>query len=164
MTHRNQNQNEQPSRRRFMLGAWGAATLAALGESALALLKMAQPLPDKGGFGGVVHAGSVDEFEVGTVNYVRAGRFFLVRLEEGFLALWQTCTHLGCSVPWVEEENKFHCPCHSSTYDLAGTVTGGPAPRPMDLFPIEIVEGEIFVDTGNPTSRTEFDTSQVAQV
>lgn len=30
------------------------------------------------------------------------------------------CTHLGCLVPWYEDENKFICPCHNSMYDSTG--------------------------------------------
>jgi cytochrome b6-f complex iron-sulfur subunit len=76
------------------------------------------------------------------------------------LALWQRCTHLGCSVPWREDEGQFHCPCHSSLYNRVGEVLGGPAPRPLDIFPIEIVDGQLSVDTGKPISRDKYDPSQ----
>ena len=41
---------------------------------------------------------------------------------------------------------------------------GGPAPRPMDLFPISIEGGEIIVDTGTIIQRSGFDESQVIRV
>ena len=44
-----------------------------------------------------------------------------------------------------------------------GEVIGGPAPRPMDIFPIEIVNGELVVDTSNPIAREKFDPSQVTR-
>jgi hypothetical protein len=37
---------------------------------------------------------------------------------------------------------------------------GGPAPRPLDLFPITIVDGEVIVDTGHPILREKFEPSQ----
>lgn len=151
-------------RRRFLLGAWGVALTAMLGETGFALLKLAQPIMGEGAFGGRIRAGRVDEFQVGSVSFVRTGRFFLVRLDEGFLALSQTCTHLGCSVPWVAEEGQFKCPCHGSVFTTVGEVVGGPAPRPLDTFPVEIVSGEVFVDTGQRTQRAAFDISQVARV
>jgi Rieske Fe-S protein len=43
-------------------------------------------------------------------------------------------------------------------------VTRGPAPRPLDVFPIEIVDGEVVVDTGNPIERQAFDPSQATEV
>ncbi len=157
-------QSQRIGRRRFLLGVWGAAFAAMLGEAGIALLKMAQPIVGEGAFGGQIRAGRVEEFGVGSVSYLRAGRFFLVRLEAGFLALSQTCTHLGCSVPWVEAEQRFHCPCHGSIFTTTGEVVGGPAPRPLDLFPIEIVSGEVFVDTGARIQRAAFDLSQITRV
>jgi Rieske Fe-S protein len=94
-----------------------------------------------------------------------AGQFYISHVEgEGLLALWHRCTHLGCTVPWQEEEGQFNCPCHSSFFNRAGEVTGGPAPRPLDLFPIEIVDGEVVVETGSPIARERFDSSQATKV
>jgi cytochrome b6-f complex iron-sulfur subunit len=157
-------QAQKLGRRRFLLGVWGATFAAMLGEAGIAVLKMAQPIAGEGAFGGQIRAGRLEEFGVGSVSYVRAGRFFLVRLDEGFLALSQTCTHLGCSVPWVEEEQHFHCPCHGSIFTTTGEVIAGPAPRPLDLFPVEIVSGEVFVDTSARSRRATFDLSQVTRV
>ena len=42
-----------------------------------------------------------------------------------------------------------------------GEVTGGPAPRPMDLFPVSLRDGKLVVDTGQPIQRQGFDESQV---
>ena len=77
------------------------------------------------------------------------------------LALWHRCTHLGCTVPWNENEGQFHCPCHNSIFTPNGEVVSGPAPSPLDLFPIEIVNGEVIVDTGTPIQRSGFDPTQV---
>jgi cytochrome b6-f complex iron-sulfur subunit len=63
----------------------------------------------------------------------------------GLLALWHKCPHLGCTVPWRPDftfDNRkgwFRCPCHGSTYSADGGVkVFGPAPRPMDVFPITV--------------------------
>ncbi|NIS79018.1 MAG: Rieske 2Fe-2S domain-containing protein [Anaerolineales bacterium] len=157
-----------PSRidRRQFLGLTWAASLAALfGQAALALLKFFQPRIKTGGFGGRVVAGQVAEFPPGSVRHIGIGQFYISHVEdEGLLALWHRCTHLGCTVPWREEEGQFNCPCHSSFFNRAGEVTGGPAPRPLDLFPIEIVDGEVIVETGRPIERQHFDPSQATKV
>ena len=42
-----------------------------------------------------------------------------------------TCTHLGCSVRWKEEDNHFACPCHAGIFSREGEVLDGPPPRPL---------------------------------
>jgi cytochrome b6-f complex iron-sulfur subunit len=154
------NQKKKLSRAQFLGIAWAGSLSLVFAQVALALVKFIQPVA-KSGFGGEVFAGRVEEFAIGSINRVLAGRFFVARRPDGLLALWQKCTHLGCAVPWIEEEQQFHCPCHGSLFNQVGEVTGGPAPRPLDIFPVEVRSGEVWVDTGKPLQRTEFDESQV---
>ena len=86
----------------------------------------------------------------------------LVREEAGFYALSTVCTHLGCTVPWNADEQRFVCPCHASTFDINGDVVQPPAPRAMDLFEVTIENGMVRVDTGRRLKRTAFETSQAA--
>ena len=77
-----------------------------------------------------------------------AGKFWMVSLTEehggpGYLALWQKCPHLGCTVPWVGKEQKFICPCHLGMFSAHGTLLGGPPPRNMDRLESK-VEGGIL--------------------
>lgn len=109
----------------------------------------------------MVYAGKVDEFAINSVNRVLSGRFYLVRTEDGLLALWQRCTHLGCAVPWEEEQGQFHCPCHGSVFNQLGEVAGGPAPRPLDIFPVTVRQGEVWVDTSQPIERSQYDPAQI---
>jgi cytochrome b6-f complex iron-sulfur subunit len=125
------------------------------------------------GFGSVVQAGTVDQFPPGTKKQIPEGKFWLVNLSEaqggpGFLALWQKCPHLGCTVPWRESfafvdpgtgQNKlgwFRCPCHGSTYNDAGVRVFGPAPRSMDRMAVTIDPSSkrISVNTGDITKGT----------
>jgi len=153
------------TRREFLKIGWGGLLFGLFGQSLTALFRYLMPRIEPGGFGGRVIAGRVDEFQPGTVNHVQKGRFYISRLEDGgYLALWQKCTHLGCTVPWREDEGQFHCPCHSSIFTTVGEVVSGPAPRPLDIYPIEIVEGNLVVDTGQPMQRSKFDPSQVTRV
>ena len=155
---------EKPISRRSFLGLafFGSLGLLLL-QWVVALLNFLKPVRTAG-FGGQVFAGRVEEFAIGSINRVIAGRFYISRTEDGLLALYQKCTHLGCAVPWVPKENRFHCPCHGSLYNKVGEVIGGPAPRPLDIFPITIHNGEVWVDTGKPQERSKFDSSQVTGV
>ena len=100
---------------------------------------------------------------MGSVTFFIQGQFHLVRLEGGFLAVYRVCPHLGCIVPWEEDEQHFWCPCHAGVFNKQGEVLAGPIPRPLDLFPVEIVEGEIAVDTGTVVQRSGFEDSQLAK-
>lgn len=145
----------QVSRRGFLLKlAWGAAGLAVLGESGWLTYRFLSPRVVEGEFGGVFEVGPVEDFPPGSVTPVNAGRFYLVRLEDGgFLALYRKCTHLGCSVPWDPARGQFVCPCHASAFEANGEVLNPPAPRPLDRFPVTIENGIVMVDTGTIIQR-----------
>lgn len=153
------------SRRGFLGVLWGVSLVGLFGQAGIALFQFFKPRVTPGGFGGKIVAGKPKEFKPGTVNYVQKGHFYISCLEDGgILALWQRCTHLGCTVPWRKDEKQFHCPCHSSLYNTRGEVIGGPAPRPLDLFPMEVVDGNLVVDTSTPISRDRYDPSQALHV
>jgi cytochrome b6-f complex iron-sulfur subunit len=73
----------------------------------------------------------------------------LAGMEKGYVALYQKCVHLGCRVPWCESSQWFECPCHGSKYNRVGEKQGGPAPRGLDRFPLDVVGGNIIVHTDN---------------
>ena len=150
------------SRRNFLkLGAAALGALAVL-EIAAAGLVFLEPRSLEGEFGGVVTAGPVDSFPPGSITEFPAGRFFLIRSEDGgFLAVYRRCTHLGCSVSWKPGQNQFVCPCHGSHFDDVGDVVNPPAPRALDTFNILIEDGIVRVDTSKPRTRDDFESSQL---
>jgi len=119
-----------------------------------------------GAFGGTVTAGIATDFKLGDVKVIREGKFYVTRVPEGFFALYWKCPHLGCTVPWADgdpampgppgagdqaftDHGRFKCPCHGSIYNRYGQIIQGPAPRPMDRFPVNIDgTGKISVETG----------------
>jgi cytochrome b6-f complex iron-sulfur subunit len=161
------------NRRSFMAYGLWAAAIALIVEGGVVSVQTVRPLAKTAAFGARFEVGTVDEFEVGSVTYFLDGRFYLSRLPDGLLALYRKCTHLGCVVPWRADEQsedslagsgRFNCPCHGSIFDRFGVVKGGPAPRPMDIFPIEIDGDNVIVDTGTIITRGSFDESQLARV
>ncbi|CAN5760037.1 hypothetical protein BH23ACT5_BH23ACT5_17930 [soil metagenome] len=56
----------------------------------------------------------------------------------GLIALYQSCVHLGCRVPWCAASQGFECPCHGSKYNEIGEYFAGPAPRNLDRFVVEL--------------------------
>lgn len=58
-------------------------------------------------------------------------------------AISTTCTHLGCTVAWKSEPNRFVCPCHGSQYDDQGRVVHGPARRNLDLLTVVVKQNQV---------------------
>lgn len=70
-------------------------------------------------------------------------------IEAGLIASYQKCPHLGCRVPECLSSQWFECPCHGSRYSRVGEHKGGPAPRGLDHFPLEVSPtGDVTIDTG----------------
>ena len=130
-----------------------------------------------GGFGSDVDAGSLGDLAAATVNpdgsivpvFVPEARAYVVpapaTLSEqfegrsveagGLMAVFQRCVHLGCRVPWCATSIGFECPCHGSRYNSVGEYFGGPAPRNLDRFIVEIRnEDRFIIRTGQPVVET----------
>mgnify|MGYP001114263834 CR=1 FL=1 len=162
MTDNNPSSPPKASRRDFLKIVWAAISGLAVLETGGVFFAYLQPRLAEGEFGSRISAGLIDDFPPGSVTHVTNGRFYLVCLPDGgFLAIYHRCTHLGCTVPWDQAAQKFICPCHSSRFDMQGSVENPPAPRPLDLFPIQIIAGEVLVDTSTILQRQSFDIAQV---
>jgi len=153
------------TRRGFLRKVWlGLGTLAALqlGWIGFDMLRPRKRRRVEDAAQGIFIAGPVDRFEPGTVTAFPAGRFYLSRLDDGgFLALGRTCTHLGCTVPWVEADRQFACPCHASVFDITGEVLSPPADRALDMFAVRIENGIVKVDLSRAIRRRSFEAAQV---
>ena len=127
------------------------------------------------GFGAVINAGPVDEVkdqirENNGFLKLSSGRMWITEypesaiekaratyspgelagMEQGLIALYWKCPHLGCTVPECVSSQWFECPCHGSQYNRVGEKRGGPAPRGMDRFSMSVnANGELLVDTGS---------------
>jgi cytochrome b6-f complex iron-sulfur subunit len=120
----------------------------------------------RGGFGSVITLGLTPDDIKAQIQadrqpfYFGAGRMYLVEYEgnaadteyeglvqEGLMALYQRCVHLGCRVPFCEQSQWFECPCHGSKYNRVGEYRDGPAPRGLDRFAVTITDGQVSVDT-----------------
>lgn len=142
------------------IGSFGVASLAFLWPTG------------SSGFGGKVRVGSLaqvkEAFDKKIPFYNASAKTYIVAypkddvdkakgvyppsivtgMEEGYVALYQKCVHLGCRVPWCATSQWFECPCHGSKYNRVGEKRGGPAPRGLDRFALTVSGGGIEVDTG----------------
>src|SRR5436309_7533794 len=110
------------TRRQFLAVGWTLAGLLAAGESGGAMVAFLYPRLEPGAFGSQIAIGSLQDVITALPNpaavpdetFERKGRFYLARTEDGLLALYRKCVHLGCVVPWYAAEDNFHVPCHGS--------------------------------------------------
>jgi cytochrome b6-f complex iron-sulfur subunit len=145
----------------FGLSGFGAAVLAFLWPN------------NSGGFGSKINVGKISDIEAKIKDgsgfaYYPEGKMWVTQypaealdkakatysppelagMEAGLIALYQKCPHLGCRVPQCVPSQWFECGCHGSQYNQVGEKKGGPAPRGMDRFAMEIKGNNFIVNTG----------------
>ncbi len=152
------------SRRDFLRWTVMGALTFFLAESAAGFVAFFWP-NKIGKFGSKINVAAADIPKVGADPIVdRDGKFWLINNEDGALALYWKCVHLGCTVPWDAAAKTFHCPCHGSIYDRHGVRIAGPAPRPLDLMALSVDGSTVTVDTGKITQRTDYNPSQAVKL
>jgi len=62
-----------------------------------------------------------------------------------FIAMSAVCTHLGCVITWLPQEDIFLCPCHAGKFSKTGAVLAGPPPSPLESFPVTVKADQIMV-------------------
>jgi Rieske Fe-S protein len=160
--------NDKQTRRQFCTRTCSAAALAALGAAMATALESCG-----GGSGGPTSPGNIGNFAAlplvaGTASnntimvtidssspLAGAGTNALVRSSIGdvlvahtgtdtFVALSSTCTHQNCEITG-HSGTTFVCPCHGSTFDASGKVTGGPAPASLTQYRTQFANGVLTI-------------------
>lgn len=161
-----ENNNEGGrTRRTFLNKLWMGLGILALIEFAGLVVAYLRPIEKQAGpveIGTIMESGSVDGFPLNSVTAFVRGKFYLCRLADGgFLAVSRTCSHLGCTVPWIDKERRFACPCHASAFDIQGEVISPPATRALDIYRVFIENNIVKVDIGKRIERSTFRKEQV---
>jgi cytochrome b6-f complex iron-sulfur subunit len=82
----------------------------------------------------------------GIVVALTTGHVALVDADGELRAFSAVCTHLGCIVKSEPtEHHALYCACHGGMFDRQGEVVGGPPPRPLPRYPVEVRDGQVFV-------------------
>jgi cytochrome b6-f complex iron-sulfur subunit len=154
---------EAPSlSRRQLLNFLTGATVAATAGSALYVAgKVLIPPAEKTGLGGAIVAKDVLGNPIpatqilaeapGTRALVAglAGEpTYLIVTEDNTLdkiGIVDNCTHLGCTFPWNPLDQQFQCPCHGSLYAPDGSVVRGPAPLPLKIVQVAVIDNSILI-------------------
>ena len=80
-------------------------------------------------------------------NHPTHGTSLLVNASGQWKAFSATCTHQPCTVSYGG--SSIQCPCHGATFSSGnGAVLGGPAPRPLPEYGVQVDNGgNLFVTT-----------------
>lgn len=67
------------------------------------------------------------------------GRQLLIaRVEEDqYVCVSLKCTHQNCDIEYDKRRKLFACGCHDSSFDFEGKPLGGPATKPLAVYPAE---------------------------
>jgi len=155
-----ENQHIATRRRLLAWFFWSATSLVAAGLGIPWIDYLLGPLL-KGTQPTKIRLGRVEEFVVGIpqrveVSFCRVSGWVT---EEARQIAWVVrhpgdppsfdvfdphCTHLGCAYDWATDAKQFQCPCHNGRFNINGCVTGGPPPRPLDMYPYDVSEGILY--------------------
>ncbi|MGD2050382.1 MAG: ubiquinol-cytochrome c reductase iron-sulfur subunit [Chloroflexota bacterium] len=149
------------SRRKFMgiaTGAIGGIITAALAIPAIAYIL--GPALKRDEAEDWIQLGATSKVELGTptlfkarierqtgwiVNETELTFYILTENGRDYIAMSNTCTHLGCRVRWIEDQQQFFCPCHNAAFDKDGEVLSGPPPRPLDRYEVKVEGDQLLV-------------------
>ena len=158
------NVRRQDSRRdfvkKFVTGLLGAV----LGLVPLfsGLLVFLDPLRRKSADSGAVHVTSLEALPPDGIprkftilatridawnkfNEVPIGAVYLRRTSATDIQAFNVvCPHAGCYVDFLPEHGHYLCPCHNSTFTIAGKIDdpSSPAPRGLDALEVQLRKGK----------------------
>lgn len=79
------------------------------------------------------------------VNEEEIAVYILTDNGRDYIAMSNICTHLGCRVRWISDQEKFFCPCHNAIFDEQGLVVSGPPPEPLERYEVKVEDDQIFI-------------------
>jgi menaquinol-cytochrome c reductase iron-sulfur subunit len=159
------NASESPNRRNFFVRATqalGALIAGGLGIPSLAYLFRPPNTVTPGGF---VDAADLTQLkprvpEEVTFQRIRKNGWklitekstaWVVKLSDTEIVAYSpSCTHLGCAYHFDSAKNEFVCPCHTTNFSIEGQVLNGPAPRPLDRYPVKTQGGRLLIGAIEP--------------
>jgi Rieske Fe-S protein len=133
-----------PARRAFLNWLLGGSATALLAAIAYPILRFLSPPRVPEAATHQVEAGPANDPEWSSRGFkiVRFGAepVLVLRAAEGdFRAFSATCTHLDCIVEFQRDKQRIFCNCHGGEYNLHGQRVGGPPPRPLAAFKVDLV-------------------------
>jgi menaquinol-cytochrome c reductase iron-sulfur subunit len=158
---RQMSEDKQISRRNFMaIATWAIGGFIAIALAIPGVAYIIGPALQRQEEGNWIRLGSTSKVELGAptlfkVNIQRQTGWILnedelsvyVLTDNGrdYVAMSNICTHLGCRVRWISDQEQFFCPCHNAVFSKDGSVGSGPPPRPLDRYEVKVEDDQLYV-------------------
>jgi cytochrome b6-f complex iron-sulfur subunit len=155
------------SRRQLLNFLTGAAVAATAASTLYVAGKFFMPPTESTGVGGAILAKDILGNPIPTsqilaeapgsralVSGLAGEPTYLIVKEDNTLdsiGIVDNCTHLGCTFSWNPMDQQFQCPCHGSLYAPDGTVARGPAPLPLKIVHVAVVDDSILISPWTDT-------------
>ena len=155
------SESEQINRRGFLsIATWSIGGLISLMMGIPAIAYVLGPALAKEKNKSWTRLGSMNKVELGTPTLFKAsikhntgwldeeekiGVYVLTDNGREFIAMSNICTHLGCRVRWIADQEIFLSPCHNGKFDRQGKVISGPPPRPLDRYEVKIENNQLLI-------------------
>lgn len=154
--------DEQRINRRDFLGllTWSIGGLISVAMGIPAIAYILGPVLQRDKAQNWIRLGAISKVEIGTPTLFKAkierktgwivseeeiAAFVLTENGRDYIAMSNICTHLGCRVRWIAEQEQFLSPCHNGIFDKQGNVVSGPPPRPLDRYEVKVEENQLFI-------------------
>ncbi len=69
----------------------------------------------------------------------------VTRTAGGVTARSLLCTHQGCNVRWMENEQIYFCPCHDGRFNAQGQPIYGPPRKPLRELPVTLTSTQAVI-------------------
>jgi Rieske Fe-S protein len=151
----------QLSRRDFLaFGTWGIGGLIGLAMGLPAIAYIIGPALKEEDAQNWIKVGTTSKVEPGTptlfkmrierqtgwiVNEEEISVYIFTENGRDFVAMSNVCTHLGCRVRWIPEDELFFCPCHNAAFNKDGSVSTGPPPRALDRYEVKVEDDALLI-------------------
>lgn len=155
------NESEQINRRRFLsIATWSIGGLMSLMIGIPAIAYIVGPALTKEESQSWIRLGTINKVELGTPTLFKVkltrqagwleqeesiGVYVLTDNGRDFIAMSNICTHLGCRVRWIADQEIFLSPCHNGKFDREGKVISGPPPRPLDRYEVKVENKQLLI-------------------
>lgn len=152
---------QQINRRNFLgIATWAIGGLISLGMGIPAVAYIVGPALNRSSSQEWIRLGPTSKVELKTptlfkftiqrktgwiVNEEEVSVYVLTDNGRDFIAMSNICTHLGCRVRWISDQEEFFCPCHNGVFDKEGKVVSGPPPRPLDRYEVKVEDDQLLV-------------------